>query len=461
MEFFLQRIKTQKFWFYSALLALLAIAAFFLFWHLGTRPLIDWDESIYAQVAKEALLNHRPFHFTFFGKNWFDKPPLMVWLTELSFSVFGITEWGARFFTALFALATILLTYFFAVKISGKKLAGLLTVLAYFICYHFFYHAYFLEFDIPVGFFILLSIFSFLLALEKPKFFYLFFASLALGVLTKSVVGLLPLPILLLYCLLIRRFDFLKLREFYYGLAMFFLIAAPWHIIESILFGKTFWQAYLFYHVISRFVQPIENNGGPFWYYLPTLYQNYIFGFLSGVSVVYFLIRAFKIKTYALPVIAFVFIFLFFSASQTKGDGYVTVMYPYLLSIIGVTLADLLKISPYRLLSYIAALCLGAVFIGLAWQEDAYKMFKLETDRYYNDNKNIAAYINANYPATPVYALTWVEGNLALDYYLGRYIPALPKGMTLPAHYFDAKNRVFHAMKRSVYKLDGYLYLAP
>ncbi|MDE2312005.1 MAG: hypothetical protein KGJ93_02880, partial [Patescibacteria group bacterium] len=122
--------------------------------------------------------------------------------------------------------------------------------------------------------------------------------------------------------------------------------------------------------------------------------------------------------------------------------------------------------SPTRWLTAASIGILLIAFLGLSWQEENFKLLKLDNDMYYTENKDIAQFILANYPQKTVYGQTWVEANLALSFYLGRYVPTLPSN--LPASELPspdgpalASHRVFHRMKRSVYNFPDYLYLAP
>ncbi|PYS02348.1 MAG: hypothetical protein DMG12_14015 [Acidobacteria bacterium] len=59
--------------------------------------------------------------------------------------------------------------------------------------------------DVPCAFFFLLSIYAFVKGLRRPQYFLLCGIAVGLTILTRSVVGLLPLPIFLLIHLLERR----------------------------------------------------------------------------------------------------------------------------------------------------------------------------------------------------------------------------------------------------------------
>jgi len=88
---------------------LTAFAVFFI--GLGAPKLWDEDEPEYARCTQEML--HRGDYIvpTFNNHLWTDKPVLLYWMMMGSFSVFGQTEFAARFPCALLAVGTALMTY--------------------------------------------------------------------------------------------------------------------------------------------------------------------------------------------------------------------------------------------------------------------------------------------------------------------------------------------------------------
>src|SRR5688572_32381966 len=63
---------------------------------------------------------------TFNGKLRTLKPPLHYYFMFGGFEMFGVTEWGARFFSAVFGVLTIITTYLFTARYSNK-LQGFIT----------------------------------------------------------------------------------------------------------------------------------------------------------------------------------------------------------------------------------------------------------------------------------------------------------------------------------------------
>src|SRR5690606_29193851 len=55
-----------------------------------------------------------------------DKPPLHYWFMMISYKLFGVSAFSARFFSAVFGVLTIISTYHYTQKFFNRKL-GLIT----------------------------------------------------------------------------------------------------------------------------------------------------------------------------------------------------------------------------------------------------------------------------------------------------------------------------------------------
>jgi 4-amino-4-deoxy-L-arabinose transferase-like glycosyltransferase len=88
-------------------------------------PLIEPDETRYAQIAIEMIESRDWVTPTLDGQAYLDKPPLMYWLTALSFQTFGMNETAARIPSMLSAFATILLVYGWGQLILNRRSAWL------------------------------------------------------------------------------------------------------------------------------------------------------------------------------------------------------------------------------------------------------------------------------------------------------------------------------------------------
>ncbi len=77
---------------------ILIFAGYVLFWNLGTKPLANWDEARYGQIALEMLRNGDPINYYYNGEPefWTAKPPLSIWAMVASYKIFGLNEWAVR-----------------------------------------------------------------------------------------------------------------------------------------------------------------------------------------------------------------------------------------------------------------------------------------------------------------------------------------------------------------------------
>lgn len=92
----------MAFWF-SAWLLLTALP-------LVLRPLMPVDETRYTSVAWEMWTGGDLLVPRLNGQPYSDKPPLLFWLMNLGWRVFGVNEWWPRLIPSLFALLALLLT---------------------------------------------------------------------------------------------------------------------------------------------------------------------------------------------------------------------------------------------------------------------------------------------------------------------------------------------------------------
>ncbi len=161
-------------------------------YRLGVPGLMDPDEGRYAEIAREILLLrdwHIP-HLNLFP--YLEKPPLVYWLTALSFKVLGYTELAARLPSAAAALGGLLLAYGLARSLwgTGPALMGA-TVLA--TCSGYVVLGRLLTLDMTFAFLLNLAIGLGYLALRRgrSRLWPWAYGALGLAVLSKGPVALL------------------------------------------------------------------------------------------------------------------------------------------------------------------------------------------------------------------------------------------------------------------------------
>ena len=462
----------SKIQFSLAALILIAAFAFITFYRLGVRPLQDYDEAIYAQVAREAMQNGNQLGFTWMGnppmhrtEMWFEKPPVLIWLTELSYAIFGVNEFAARFWPALLAVLTLPLAFLFARALSQSHAAAFFVVAAFFAAFQFDDDARIMQMDIPVGFFVLLALFAFWRARENPKFQLLFWGTLAFGLMIKSVIGLLPLPVIFLFSLFSRDFGWLKNKNFWFGLLLFLVLILPWHIIESIRYGREFWHQYLFYHLLERYSGALEGNSGPFSFYLGIFWREQIFFWGAASALVVFAVKSFKLPAYLFITVALLFIFFFFSEAGTKLPPYILVIYPYAAIAMGLALADFSQwLGKFQKHLGNAAVTAAVLVLVVSGFQNARANLVAEITPQLVSDKAVGEYLKTHCLNEPVYYYSLIRLKPSIIFYSDRTVgyfadyqkspPAGPFALIAPnAPNFPDKTVLYSAETEKVYQI--------
>jgi len=103
-----------------------ALIAFALLFSGTSRvPIINGDEARFAQASREMLASRDVIVPTFGGRDRYDKPPVIYWLTAASLAVFGTTSRAARLPSNAAAILTVALTAWWVRRRAGPG-SGLL-----------------------------------------------------------------------------------------------------------------------------------------------------------------------------------------------------------------------------------------------------------------------------------------------------------------------------------------------
>lgn len=216
------------------------------------------DEATYSQIAKESLYDHSYLALHWKRDLWFEKPPLMIWLTALSFKLFGVSEIAAHIFPGFLALASAAILYFLAADIFKNKWAGFFAGFVFLTSPLIHLYSRVNMMDIPAGTFIALACFSVWKIFQgKGRWWIALGLATGLAVMAKSVVGFFPFALLALASLFGPLKNIFKRKDVLKGAICFLAVSAPWHIYMTARFGGRFWKDYLGFHIISRFFEPI------------------------------------------------------------------------------------------------------------------------------------------------------------------------------------------------------------
>jgi 4-amino-4-deoxy-L-arabinose transferase-like glycosyltransferase len=366
------RISDKQLWW------LLIGVALIWFANLEYRTLIKPDEGRYAEIPREMAASGDWVTPRLNDLKYFEKPPLQYWATATAYTVFGEHQWTSRLWAALTGFAGLLLVWFAGLRLFGRDAANYAALLlGSSMLYVMMGHINTL--DMGVTFFITLGVFSFLLAQHSGStaqqaasrnWMLLAWAGMALAVLSKGLMGIiLPGTAVFIYCLVQRDFTVLKRMHWLAGLAVFLLITAPWFYLVMKA-NPEFFQRFFIYEHYTRFTTKELGRYQPWYYFVPIL----LTGALPWTVLLFDSLfhigkprsggdnKPFNAALFLL--IWTVFIYVFFSISDSKLPSYLLPMFPALALLMG---RRIVEIRERLLFWYVAPVVpVGLLFLVLA-----------------------------------------------------------------------------------------------
>lgn len=219
---------------------LLLLSYFFFLWRLDSPALYDLDEGGYAEIAREILaLNDWIIpHFNFV--RLLDKPPLLYWLTAISYKLFGISEFTSRLPAAASTIGSMLLCYLIGARVFSKE-TGFFSALIFATCAGVLILGTGRQLlpDMPFTFFITatfaLLIFGSVDPAKKSRYYWLAWGAMALATMTKGFMGIIfPLLAILGYIILRQEANLLKELQWLKGGLLFLVLVLPWHLLVEL-----------------------------------------------------------------------------------------------------------------------------------------------------------------------------------------------------------------------------------
>lgn len=321
------------------LLILALMAAIVMFWRLGEGSLGDYDEAAYAQIAREMLWRNDFNTLRWNGVEFFDKPPLCLWFTALAYKVFGINEFAARVVSAFSGVLVILLVYMLGRDLFGKRIVGLgaaiiLLAINRNLSSHscnFVSLARVGMLDAPLILMMTLSVWFVWRGQRDAKWLIWLGIPLGLGLMVKSVAGLMAYGIVVLF-LLTSAGLFWKQKEIIWGFLLSLLVAVPWHLGQLLIWGRSFWDSYMVSLTVGYVTGEQGHMRDPFFYFriirqgFPILYP------LIALAVLYGIYRALRHRDRAATLLLCWTLvpMLLYNISRSKIGWYIIPVYPAL-----------------------------------------------------------------------------------------------------------------------------------
>jgi flagellar biosynthesis protein FliQ len=352
-------------------LAALLMVGLLRFVNLGFLDLQAWDEALYAVRAEGILLfggilDQTPFSIG--GLYSSLHPPLYVWLTSVSFLMFGVTEFAARFFSAFLGGLTLIAIYRIGKELQDGRvgfvaamLFGLNPLVTFFARQG--------QFDTTLVFLLTLSVLFYLRVETLRSTRSAVYAGLAVGaaLMTKLFVGFgLPLTFFLWKAFTQRDEEKLSWRPFLLSLLVALLVAMPWHVYITIVrgFGNPLFLLDAS-AVLERSLHGVEGNVKP----LETLYFVNQLLVLFPLGILWFVFGLFKVfkerdRSWMFLALWFTVFFVVFSLMRTKLSVYAL---PMLVPASLIAAREVLRFASGSYSNRLTSLFIGGTGVSLLW----------------------------------------------------------------------------------------------
>ncbi|MCD6419945.1 MAG: hypothetical protein J7L41_04435, partial [Synergistetes bacterium] len=110
------------------------------------------------------------------------------------------------------------------------------------------------------------------------------------------------------------------------GVLWLLAVAVPWYVYMTLVHGDAFIDTFLGYHNVTRFLEPEHQEGAHYYYYLPII----ALGFFPWIGFIFpifkYVKRAWSNDKFL--VIWSLWVFVFFTLSQTRLPSYILPMFP-------------------------------------------------------------------------------------------------------------------------------------
>lgn len=241
---------------------------------LAARPAWPIDETRYLSIGWEMWHRGEFLVPHLNGQPYSDKPPLLFWLMNAGWAVFGVHEWWARLVPSLFALGNLFLTARLARKLWPDRpdvaAAAPLLLLSTFL-WSFFTTV--LLFDMLLVFFALTGIHGIVRASRGERGGWLLYAfSIGVGILAKGPAILLWLAPAAIAAPWWAAGESVRAGRWYARVAAAvaggIAIALAWAVPAAMSGGSAYANAILWNQTAGRVAHAFAHRQ-PFWWYLP------------------------------------------------------------------------------------------------------------------------------------------------------------------------------------------------
>lgn len=352
-------------------------------------PFYDWDESIYAQVGRE-MVQQKSLVPLWQGQNWLDKPPLVPLAYGIVETITPLKpELSTRLFTLSLTIILFSFIYYFYYKLTKNKFIAFLTVVISAFTTIMLQRTQVLNVDI----FLFLGWMGYLVFFDH---FWLSFLFLAIGVLSKSLLGFYPaIGMLCLFGtqIVLKQKTFSQQKKKIFTVILQIAVISLWFIIMFTLFRFPFIQAQFLDSQLKRVTASIESHFGKRTFYIDLLIEQLgLFVYVSIIGIILFVRKFLQKKDIKELTLALFFVpwFLFLNLTKTKINWYLYPVIPQF-AFLGVYVLELLK-KRKTILLFIALVITSAVL----YRNFGHNQFLLSQYSTFDEQYELAIYAKNN-----------------------------------------------------------------
>ena len=301
------------------------------FYRLGAVGLVGPDEPRYASIARAMAQSGDWITPRLWGQPWFEKPPLLYWMSAAGFRLGWGPELGPRLPVAVLAVG-FLIFFWWIVRREFSGRAAWFAVLILGTCGEWLGYCQVAVTDVPltVTFSAAMLLLLPWIARRETRYLPAAGALMGLAVLAKGLVPLaLAAPVI----------PFLWFSQkpagrpavpwkgrLTVGLILFLSIAAPWYVACYLRNGSAFLNDFFWKQHFERVVSGSLMHGQPWWFYLPV----YAAAFLPWSPLLLLLARrgAYRDPRRMFLLAWVLFGLVFFSVALNKLPGYMLPLLP-------------------------------------------------------------------------------------------------------------------------------------
>jgi 4-amino-4-deoxy-L-arabinose transferase-like glycosyltransferase len=322
---------SETVWKRWTILLALAVALFFLYVFGLTRTgLIGPDEPRYAAIGRAMAETGDWVTPRLWGKPWFEKPPLLYWMTAAAFQAGLDQDLAPRLPVALFSVG-FLIYFFLALRREFDPRAAFYAtaILATSAGWLAFSHV--AVTDLPMS-----AAFAAAMLITWGRRFRLPTQAISAGVLLGLAVlakGLVPLALFLPAVWFLRH----RVRDLLVVFAAASVVALPWYAAATWNNGAAFLQEFFWKHHVERFMTGSLLHERPFWFYFPVL----LAGLFPWSPLLLLAFSKSILGDHRARFLAawFAWGFVFFSLSRNKLPGYLLPLLPPVAALLGLAIS--------------------------------------------------------------------------------------------------------------------------